>query len=81
MGKKKLNNSQRPAPAAQQAASANMAEANRIEFDVWYAMREAAIPGQHHREILKADFKGRGLKEFETVEAFDIALQKYGISL
>jgi hypothetical protein len=52
-----------------------------VEFDIWYAMRKAAIPMQHYKEILKADFKGRGLKELETVDSFDKALQKYGVSL
>jgi hypothetical protein len=52
-----------------------------VDFDTWYVMRESAIPRQHHKEILKADFKARGLKEQEPVEVFDKALIRYGVKL
>jgi len=61
--------------------SPTQSEANKVKFDVWYAMRVTKIPAQHHKEILKADFTGRGLKDFDTVENFDKALRKYGVSL
>lgn len=52
-----------------------------VEFETWYSMRSAQIPKQHHKEILKADFKGRGLRDMEAMETFDEALKKYGVSL
>lgn len=52
-----------------------------VEFNVWFAMREKKIPAHHLREILWADFKGRGLSERETLAAYDDALTKYGIKL
>jgi hypothetical protein len=64
----------------------NMADLNqpkpaKVAFEIWYAMREKAIPQQHYKEIIKADFKGRGLKDYETLESFDKALVKYGVKL
>lgn len=50
-------------------------------FDAWYAMRAQAIPSKHMKEILRADFAGRGLSNKETVEKFDMALEKYGVKL
>lgn len=52
-----------------------------VEFNVWFAMREKKIPAQHMREIIWADFKGRGLLPKETVATYDAALAKYGIKL
>lgn len=52
-----------------------------VEFNVWYAMREKKIPGQHLREILWADFKGQGLTNKETVADYDAALLRYGVKL
>lgn len=59
----------------------NQAKPVEVAFDMWYAMRHKLIPLQHYKEILKADFKGRGLKETETLEAFDQALRKYGVKI
>jgi hypothetical protein len=53
----------------------------KIEFDVWFAMRSPRIPVQHHKEIIWADFKGRGLSRLETLKVFDEALRKYGVKL
>jgi hypothetical protein len=53
----------------------------KVSFEVWHAMRSKLIPLQHYAEIIKADFKGRGLKETETLETFDRALCKYGVKL
>jgi hypothetical protein len=50
-----------------------------LEFDVWLAMRKSKIPAQHHREILLADFRARGLSLRETEQAYDDALAAYGI--
>lgn len=60
------------APMAQKAVEL-------IEFDVWWVMRSAVIPKHHMKEVVKADFKGRGLSLTETVETFDKALKAYGL--
>lgn len=56
-------------------------EAECIDFDGWWAARATKIPSQHHKEIIKADFRGRGLSTKETMEDFDAALKLYGIKL
>lgn len=53
----------------------------KLDFDAWHVMREAQIPRAHHKEIIKADFKGRGLSQVESASAFDAALKKYGVKL
>jgi hypothetical protein len=53
----------------------------KMEFETWFAMREKAIPQQHRREILKADFKAQGVKTLSTMSEFDKALKKYGVVL
>jgi hypothetical protein len=65
------------APAAQEAA----AQEPLVEFNAWFASRSKKIPAQHHREVLKADFKARGLGAMASMEDFDQALRKYGIKL
>ena len=45
------------------------------------ALKGLKIPRQHHKEIILADFKGRGLSRCESAEDFDAALQKYGVKL
>lgn len=52
-----------------------------IDFDGWWALRSTKIPSQHHKEVIKADFRGRGLTTMETMEDFDEALKEYGIKL
>jgi hypothetical protein len=52
-----------------------------VEFEEWWSHRMNQIPTVHRKEILKADFRGRGLSEIETMSAFDAALEKYGIKL
>jgi len=56
-------------------------ETNKLDFDAWYAMRAGQISKQHHKEIIKADFKARGLGQCESLEDFDSALAKYGVKL
>jgi len=56
-------------------------EAQMMEFETWYAQREKAIPAHHHKEILKADFGGQGLKGMATIADFDKALNRYGVTL
>lgn len=52
-----------------------------VDFETWFAMREARIPGHHHREILKADFNARKVPALATMAQFDAALEKYGVKL
>ena len=58
-----------------------MESSEMLDFDVWFDMRKNSIPKHHHKEIIKADFKARGLKDSGTAESFDEALRKYGIKL
>lgn len=53
----------------------------KINFDVWWNLRKDLIPRQHTKDIIMADFKGRGLTTEETMATFDAALLKYGIKL
>lgn len=53
----------------------------QLDFDAWYALRKLRIPKHHHKEILKADFKARGLGQQESMQDFDAALEKYGVKL
>ena len=53
----------------------------QYEFDAWYALREKKIPKHHYKEIIKADFKDRGLGAREGIKTFDAALEKYGLKL
>lgn len=52
-----------------------------VDFAVWFVMRERRIPSNHHKEIIWADFKARGLEAKATVEDYDAALALYGIKL
>lgn len=56
-------------------------EEEKVHFDQWYALRHEQIPPQHHKEIILADFKGRGVAIESTMEEFDEALKKYGVDL
>ena len=56
-------------------------EVEKVDFDAWHTMRAGRIPKHHHKEIIKADFKARGLGQCESLENFDEALKKYGIKL
>lgn len=53
----------------------------KIEFDVWYAMRQRQIPKHHRREIIRADFMARGMPNEALKAEYDEALQVYGIKL
>ncbi len=66
--------------AAELESSQEMQE-ELIDFDGWWAMHASKIPRQHHKEIVKADMRGRGLREKETLETFDKALAMYGVKL
>ena len=56
-------------------------EQHTITFNEWYAVREPMIPTRHKKEILQADFIGRGLKNKATMFDFDRALARYGVKL
>lgn len=56
-------------------------EEPKLDFHAWFSMRAAQIPPQHHKEIIKADFKGRKVPMMATIAEFDEALTKYGIKL
>jgi arginine/lysine/ornithine decarboxylase len=53
----------------------------KIDFDAWWALVENKIPTHHNREVIKADFRGRGLSSQETMQAYNEALGKYGLKL
>jgi hypothetical protein len=53
----------------------------KISFDSWYHQRKQSIPKQHLKEILRADFEARGIKEQSTISEFDRALTLYGVKL
>lgn len=59
----------------------NLTPLIKLDFNVWFAMREKQIPSQHLREILWADFKARGLTAKETLQTYDEALATYGVKL
>ena len=52
-----------------------------IAFDAWWAMNEKRIPVQHRKEIIKADFRARGLSMKETANTYNDALKVYGVKL
>lgn len=53
----------------------------KVDLDTWFFLRSKQIPGHHMKEIIAADFKGRGLSTFETIEDFDKALASYGVKI
>jgi hypothetical protein len=67
--------------AAVEEAAPKAEQEELMDFEAWYALRESAIPGHHHKEILKADFNARKVPAMATAEEFDNALKKYGVKL
>lgn len=53
----------------------------KVSFDAWFHQRKDKIARCHHKEIILADFKARGLGQEATVEEFDKAIELYGIKL
>ena len=53
----------------------------KMSFDSWYHLRKVKIPVHHLKEIIWAYFKSHGLTTKETIEKYDEALKRYGISL
>lgn len=54
---------------------------DKVLFDMWWTLRSPKIPKKHKKEIIKADFIGRGLSDKEEMAMFDKALMRYGIKL
>lgn len=52
-----------------------------VSFNSWYHQRKDKIAKCHHKEIIMADFKARGLGEEASIEEFDKALELYGVKL
>lgn len=52
-----------------------------MDFDSWWALRASKIPAHHRKEVIRADFRGRGISMKESVVDFDKALEEYGIKL
>jgi hypothetical protein len=59
----------------------SIAAEEQVLFDAWWGQRSSRIPAAHRKEIIAADFRGRGLKDSETMASFDAALMQYGIKL
>lgn len=68
-----------PAPA--QIEEPQAVEEHKLDFDGWYAGRASRIPAHHHKEIIRADFRGRKMPVMATMAEFDAALKKYGVTL
>lgn len=66
--------------AAKQEAVGSV-KSDDVAFDAWYALRASSIPSKHMKEILRADFTGRGLGNKEPLAKFDKALEQYGVKL
>jgi hypothetical protein len=52
-----------------------------VSFDSWYHQKKDKIPKCHHKEIIMADFKARGLGKEAAMEEYDKALALYGVKL
>jgi hypothetical protein len=65
-------------PAVQQAP---VQQQPLVSFDAWWAMMQKRMPAQHHKEVVLADFKARGLSINEPAAVFSKALALYGIKL
>lgn len=68
-------------PQAELKAMAEEQGEQLVDFDGWWAVRSTRVPSHHHKEVIKADFRGRGLSTMETMEDFDEALKEYGLKL
>ena len=55
-------------------------ESDLVGFDIWWMDISRRVElKQWMKEIVKADFKGRGLNKEETVETFDDGLRAFGV--
>jgi hypothetical protein len=76
MGKKDVKQQQPQMPKVQAPA-----RPPKVSFDAWWAVTAKKIPTQHHKEVVMADFKARGLSKNETMDAYNKALKQYGVKL
>ena len=53
----------------------------KYDFDAWWATVEKKIPEHHRKEIIKADFRARGLSLKESMQSYNEGLNKYGLKL
>lgn len=51
----------------------------KVSFEAWWAVTAKKLPAHHHKEVVMADFKARGLSTNETMTAYNKALQLYGV--
>ncbi len=66
--------------AREEAKAANPPPvAEKIFFDQWWANVSSRIPATHHKEVIFADFKARGLTLRESTADYEIALKMYGL--
>lgn len=53
-----------------------------VSFDQWWMIASKKRTFRPYmKEVIFADFKGRGLKARETIARFDEALRKFGINI
>lgn len=52
-----------------------------IDFDVWFSQVADKLHSMHKKEVIKSDFKARGLSTLELPETYVQALAKYGVKL
>jgi len=71
----------KPIAAAPAPLLAPAVQPMKLDFDAWWAMNEKKIPSQHHKEIIKAEFRARGLSLKEPAQSYNEALKKYGVKL
>ena len=71
---KKVPEYAKPKPAAEVE--------KKISFDQWWMLvnKRVSLP-YWQKEVILADFKGRGLSKMETEESFDNALKMFGVKL
>lgn len=67
--------------AKQDKPAAETAPQPKVDFEAWWAVVQKKLPQHHHKEIVKADFKARGLSASESMSTFEGALEKYGVKL
>ena len=53
----------------------------KIDFDAWWAMNEKKIPAHHHKEVILADFRARGLSLRESIQSYNDGLKRYGLKI
>lgn len=53
-----------------------------VSFDQWWADKASSLKLAHHmKEIVRADFRGRGLVNSNTLEKWDWAAKQFGLNV